>query len=289
MKEDSTTISDKKLKPEDFLVLHFSPSKESQTISDDTVRTKVSELYFFQVVDTSEITYRPLRLKDASGDEVGVIEPGEGTDYNQLFDSDGNDILRNTNDPWRVYHYSIGVKQSGIRVYPRIPDANYGGGFSWLSGSEPDPRRGDNVGYVNSGETDYENPSTKLESFVNKQDDLTQTQFGFYVEEGEVPKKPILSIVGHGYELRPVYERSQMLELLADISRDDPMHRVRLVDYTNNSLRTHNINVPDEWLSSENTLTISDSNTSSTILEAVAPSAEDIIDREESPIDIGDE
>jgi len=274
MKNDSTTINDKKLKPEDFLVLHFSPSKESQTVSGDSIRTKVSELYFFQVVDTSEITYRPLRLRDSKGEEVGVIEPGEGVDYNQLFDHNGKDILRNTNDPWRVYHYSIGVKQSGIRVYPRIPDANYGGGFSWLSGSEPDPRRGDDVGYVMSGETDYNNPSTKLESFINKQDDLTQTQFGFHVEEGEVPKRPIVSIVGHGYELRPVHNKSQMLELLADISKDDPQHRVRLVDYTNNSLRTHNISVPDEWLSAENTLTISDSNTSSGILEAANPEGE---------------
>jgi len=280
MKEDSTTISDNKLEPEDFLVLHFSPSRKSQTISGDTVRTKVSELYFFQVADTSEITYKPLRIRDNVGDEVGVIEPGEGVDYNQLYDDSGNDILRNTDDPWRIYHYSLGVRQSGVRVYPRIPDANFGGAFSWLSGSEPSPQNGDEVGYVMSGETDYEDPSSKLEGFVNKQDDLTQTQFGFYVEEGEVPKRPILSVVGQAYELRPVYDKSQMLEILADLSKYEPQHRVELIDYTSNSLRTHNTNIPDEWLSSENTLTVSDANTSTTILEEIGidVSVDDVVD-----------
>lgn len=274
MTEYSTTISDNKLDPEDFLVLHFSPSRKSNRISGDTVRTKVSELYFFQVVDVSEITYNPLRIRDSVGDEVGVINPGEGIDYNQLFDKNGDDILRNSDDPWRIYHYSLGMRQSGVRIYPRIPDANYGGGFSWLSGSEPDPREGDEVGYVMSGETDYNNPSTKLEGFVNEQDDLTEIQFGYYVDEGEVPKRPILSVVGYAYELRPVHDREQMLEILADVSLYEPQHNVTLVNYTRNSLRTHNTDIPDEWLSAENTLTVSDSNTSSTIYETIDSSNE---------------
>ena len=274
MTENSTTISDNKLDPEDFLVLHFSPSRKSNEISGDTVRTKVSELYFFQVVDVSEITYNPLRIRDKVGEEVGVIEPGEGIDYNQLFDENGDDILRNSDDPWRIYHYSLGMRQSGVRIYPRIPDANYGGGFSWLSGSEPDPREGDEVGYVMSGDTDYNDPSTKLEGFVNEQDDLTEIQFGYYVDEGEVPKRPILSVVGYAYELRPVHDREQMLEILADVSLYEPQHNVTLVNYTRNSLRTHNTDIPDEWLSAENTLTVSDSNTSSTIYETIDSSNE---------------
>lgn len=274
MTENSTTISDNKLDPEDFLVLHFSPSRKSNKISGDTVRTKVSELYFFQVVDVSEITYNPLRIRDKVGEEVGVIEPGEGIDYNQLFDENGDDILRNSDDPWRIYHYSLGMRQSGVRIYPRIPDANYGGGFSWLSGSEPDPREGDEVGYVMSGDTDYNDPSTKLEGFVNEQDDLTEIQFGYYVDEGEVPKRPILSVVGYAYELRPVHDREQMLEILADVSLYEPQHNVTLVNYTRNSLRTHNTDIPDEWLSAENTLTVSDSNTSSTIYETIDSSNE---------------
>lgn len=261
MPHKGQTISQRGLESQDFLVIHFSPSRQTNRVSGDDVRTKTSELWFFQVADVSELNYEPLRIRDENGLEAGPINPGEGVEYNQLYDSSGNDILRNSDDPWRVYHYSLGVRQPGVRIYPRIPDANFGGTFSWLSGSEPRPEDGDPVGYINSEETDYRDPSAKLESIMMKQDSVTQTQYGFYVEDGEVPKQPIISIRGFGYELRPVYRDDEMLEILADLSRDDPVNNVNVVDYVRNGLQPYSLNSPSEWDSAQNNLTISDVNT----------------------------
>jgi len=274
-------ISNKGLEPEDFLVLHFSPSTSSQRVSGDTVRTKEAQLYFFQVVDRSELVYKPLLLRDRNGDSVGPIEPGEGTEYRQLFDEDGDDVLRNTDDPWRVYQYSVGVRQPDVRVYPRIPDSTEGGAFSWLSGSEPDPQEGDEVGYIDSGASDYDEPTSQLEHFSYKQDSLTKIQFGFYNESEEVRRQPVLSVVGFGYELRPVYREEDMLEILAQLGKR-PADRdlaVHTIGFTPNSLRTFSFNTPSEWDAAENNLGVSDTNLPRNIEASIGIGVgEDIID-----------
>jgi len=263
----NNTIKEQKLEEEEFLVLHFSPSSSSRTVSGDTIRSKDSVFYFFQVVDTAELVYKPIVPRDESGLELDAIGPDSGTDYDQLRDENGDDILRNTDDDFRVYHYSVGVRQPDIRVYPRIPDSNEGGAFSWLSGSEPDPAEGDSVGYVNSEETDFDEPSTQLEHFSYKQDALTSIQYGFYNESGSIARKPVVSVVGYGYELRPVYQEEDMLQILAQLGKD-PSERelaVTQVDFTPTSLRTFTYNTPSDWNSAENNLEVSEANLPTTI------------------------
>lgn len=264
-----TEIGNLALKPENYLVLHFSPSSSAQRVSGDTVRNKDSQLYFFQVVDTSWLSYKPLLLRDSDGNEVGPIEPGEGVDYNQLYDGDGDDILRIPDEPWRIYHFSLGVRQPGVRVYPRVPDSINGGGFDWLSGSEPTPEDGDDVGYISSGDTNYGAPSTKLEQFAYHTDDLTQIQYGFYNESDTVAKKPVLSVAGYGYELRPVFREKDMLEILAQLGKrpGDRDVAVHTASFTPNSLRSFSYNIPSEWDNAENNLEVTDTNLPRTIEE----------------------
>ena len=257
-----TTIGNLGLEPENFLVLHFSPSSSSQRVSGDTVRNKDSQLYFFQVVDTSELSYKPLTLRDNSGVEIGPIEPGEGTEYNQLFDADGDDILRIPDEPWRIYHYALGVRQPDVRIYPRVPDSINGGGFDWLSGSEPKPQEGDETGYFLSSQTDYEDPSSQLQQFAYHTDDLTQIQYGFYNESDTVARKPVLSVSGFAYELRPVYREQDMLEILAQLGKRpaDQDIAVHTASFTPSSLRAFSFNTPSEWDAAENNLEVTDSN-----------------------------
>ncbi len=265
----SGTIRDHRLREEEFIVLHFSAQSSSRRVRGDTVRTKESNLYFFQVVDSSELVYKPILPRDSDGEVIDPIEPQSGVEYSQLFDENGDDILRNTDSPWRLYHGSVGVRQPGVRIYPRIPESIFGGGFDWLSGSEPNPTRGDNVGYVDSSTTDYDDPSDQLEIFSYKHDSLTEIQYGLYNEDEEISKLPVLSFVGYAYELRPVYEDQDMLEILAQLSKKEKNRSmsVRMVNFTPGSLRSYSFNVPSEWDGVENNLRVRDVNLPSGIEE----------------------
>lgn len=274
--ESIETIEDVDVGSEEFIVLHFAAQSSDINVSGDKIRAQQSKLYFFQVADVADLTYKPLRLRDTDGALQGPIGPESGLDYNQLFDENGNDILRNTDSAWRMYHFSIGVRQPDIRIYPRIPDSNEGGGFDWLTGSQPDPEAGDDIGHISSDETDFHTPTAKLESFAYNMDALTQIQYGFYNENPVIRRDPILSIKGKAYDTRPVYDEDDMLEILAQLGKPESERSVsvKVVNFTPTSLDTYSFNVPSEWNNAENNLTVSDVNLPRDIEEALGISGD---------------
>lgn len=260
--EQPDNISDAGLDTEEFLALHIDESATTKTISDDRIRTKNSQVWFFQVASVAELTQAPVLPRGTDGTETGPISANSGIDYQFLHDANGDDLLRNDDSPWRVYHFSIGVRQDQIRIYPRIPDNQNGGAWDYLSGSEPDPTNGDDFGYTPGSETDYDDPSTKLETLAWELGDFSVHQWGFFNEDSQIQINPTLSIRGFGYELRPVEQQSEMFRLLADLERpvDKRKRAVKLVDFSRAALRSFSFDVPGAWSDAENALDIAQVN-----------------------------
>jgi hypothetical protein len=275
--EQTDKIQDALLRPTQFLALHIGESKSNKSYGGDSVRTKDSEFWFFQVADKVNLRQSPVLLRDEDGSKKGPIPANTGVDYGQLFDSNGDDIIRNDEEEWRVYHYSLGVKQDNIRVYPRVPENQNGGGFAYLTGSEPDPTTPDRFGYVPSENLSLENPSVELEALAWEHGVRSEQQYGFF-NDNPFAVDPIVSVRGAAYELRPVSEQDALLNLLADIGRppSKQQNRVHTVDFSNSALRTFSFSVPDEWKDAQNTLSISRANLPEEIEEVVGVGDVDI-------------
>lgn len=261
-KDEPDTISDAGLEPGEYLVIQVGGSYSNKTVSGDTIRTKDTEYWFFQVSDRVNLTYAPYTLRGDNGTEVGPIDSESGVNYQRLFDSDGQDILRIEDFAWRLYHFSLGVQQDDIRIYPRIPDNQNGGGFDWLSGSQPSPQDGEPYGYWPSRQTDYDDPTIELEALSWETSSRSPVQYGFYNENPNEPVEPILSVRGWAYELRPVEQEEEMLEILADTFRfrNKRQNAVRQIEFSKQALRSYSFDIPGAWRDAENNLSVSKTN-----------------------------
>lgn len=272
------TISEAGMTSQEYFVVHIGDAFSNKTISDDTLRTKNSELWFFQVADRSELLYAPYQLLDDSGTSIGAIGSQSGTNYQRLFDASGDDILRIEDFNFRVYHYSLGVQQDEIRIYPRIPDNQNGGAWDWLSGSEPDPTAGDPYGYIPGERTDYYDPDISLEAVSWETSSRSPIQYGFYNESTTKDIEPVLSVRGHAYELRPVEQREEKLAILAELGRP-PGKRdiaVRSVEYSGTSLRAFAFDPPNDWQDAQNNLQVQRVNLPDAIEENISENGETV-------------
>lgn len=261
-KEEPDTISDAKLEAEEFLLIHIGDQRSQKTISNDEVRTKDSEIWFFQVSDVAELTYEPYTIRGQDGTERVPLDPGEGLNYQRFWDSNGDDILRVEDESWRVYHYSVGIKQDYVRIYPRIPDNQNGGAWDWLSGSQPDPTSGDPYGYFTGSDTDFDDPTIALEAVTWENDARSPMQYGYYNEHTQLRVRPKISITGFAYDLRPVVQEDKKLNLLADAMRPqyNRQSSLRTVEFSRAALRTFGFSVPDDWRDTQNNFNISMAN-----------------------------
>jgi hypothetical protein len=269
------TIKQALLDSEQYLAVHIGDSGSTKPAAGGNIRTKDSEIWFFQVADVAELFYYPLRLFDENGNAQGPLSSGGTQDYSRLYDSNGDDILRNDDDDWTVYHFSVGVRQDDVRIYPRVPENQNGGGFTWLTGDEPDPTTPSSFGYLQGNQTSVENPNTSLEGLAWRVSSRSEHQYGF-VNDAEVQVDPLVSVVGAAYQLRPVSEEDQMLNLLADMGRpiDEQDTRIHTIEYSRNNLRTLSDSVPEEWKDAQNSLKIEQANLPEDI--------EDVVDGEEA-------
>lgn len=270
MTDVSESIRNAAVGSEDYLAVHIADSYGNQVVSGDTIRTKKSVVYFFQVSDSAEIVRKPLTLRDENGNKRGPVSSGSGIDYTQLFDNNGDDVLRNDSEEWRLYHVSVGVLQDEGRLYPRIPDNQNGGGWTYLSGSQPDPTEGEGFGFLDAEALDFNNPPVEASTIVWKQGTRSHIQYGFY-NNSNLQIDPIISVVGQGYEARPVADRDSKLRLLAEITRQ-PSQRdveIRTVNYNRTGLRSFSYDTPDEWKDAQNSLEISEANLPTEIINAL--------------------
>lgn len=269
------TINDARLEPGQFLALHIGSGRSNKTVSNDTIRTKDSEFWFFQVADTTDLIEKPIRLYDQAGNPQGPIGANSGSDYSQLFDMNGDDTLRNDERDWTVYHFSVAVQQDNVRIYPRVPENQNGGGFTYLTGDEADPTSPDPFGYIDSTRTDIRNPSTELEALAWRNGQRSVHQYGFF-NDNSVQVDPIVSVVGKAYDLRPVTERDAMLNLLADLGKptDHADNHVHTINFSKSTLRAFSYDVPAGWKDAQNNLEVSRANLPEEIEETLNRSKE---------------
>lgn len=254
-------MKDAVAEPGEFIGLHVGASQSNKQVGGSSIRTKDSQWWFFEVADVAELDRKPIRVFDEGGSALGPIDSGGSIDYTRLRDSAGDDILRNDDDDWQVYHFSLGIKQEKVRVYPRVPENQNGGGFEYLSGDEPDPTTPSDFGYKRYEEIGYENPSSNLDFFAWREGVFSEHQFGFY-NDNTVAVDPLLKIQGASYDLRPVSSQSKMLQLLAEVGKpvDEQQTRVITVNWSPVTNRSFSYEVPDEWETSQNTITVQQAN-----------------------------
>lgn len=245
----------------EFLVLTFTKSKNQlREISSGTpVRVKSREHWFFKVEASKRITYRPYNAglaiagfkQQLEGVQDPYLDPEEGIGAVQLIDQNGNDILRNDDDDWFVYHISTSPLQGDIRVYPQIPDSQPGGVFQYLGSNRPNASIGDPIGYISGDDhPSYYDPETGLSSTLIWNTGVnTDVRYQFYNEHKTRRKTPLLNIAGAGYVLNPVVDDNVQRNLLhaANTGDDSVTH----IDW--GPIReTYSYEVPDEWDSAGN-------------------------------------
>lgn len=257
----SDEMRDRLAEPGEFIILHIGGNSTNKQKSGSTIRTKDSQYWFFEVADTALLDREPIKLYDREGNARGPVDSGSGLDFGRLFDSSGDDILRNDDDDWQVYHFSLGVKQPKVRVYPRIPENQNGGGFEYLSGSQPDPTAGSPFGYKRAENLGYEEPDSSFELFAWREGVRSEHQFGFY-NDSRAAVDPIVKVKGLSYNLRPVDDQSQMLQLLADNGKPEheQENKVHTVNWSPVTNEAFSYEVPEEWKDSQNTITVTEAN-----------------------------
>jgi len=248
----------------DYLVI--SVQKVEKPLDNDnlgsTVRTNETEHWIFQIDAAKEFVQRPFNAgasvqsyKAAANisPEVPYLDPDEGATPVPLIDENANDILRNDEDDWYVYHGTVAPLQEEIRVYPQIPESQPDGVFKYLSSNRPAPTAGDIVGYEDGNDTEnFYDPKTTLNEFIAWNEDAnTSLSFGFYNSDQERRITPKLNITGAGYSLSPVVGEEDKRMVLDEAIKGNP----NVVHKQWGAIRdSFSFDVPDEWTDAGNVL-----------------------------------
>lgn len=239
-----------------FLVLTFTKSKTqlSDIQTSSSVRIKSREHWFFKVEAAKELKYRPYNAgqsvaafkQETEGSQDPYLEPEEGIGPAALIDQNGNEILRNDDDEWFVYHLGVSPLQGDVRVYPQIPDSQPGGVFQYLGSNRPSASVGDPVGYVSGDDhPSWYDPETGFSTTLAWDTGVnTDIKYQFYNEHKTQRRIPKLNVFGAGYVLSPIVDETVQRNLLNGVSTNDPS--VAHVEY--GPIReTYSYELPDEW------------------------------------------
>ena len=244
-----------------FLVLSFTKSKsELPDVGGGTpVRVKTREHWFFKVEAANRLTYRPYNAGQAvaaynetqGNDPDPYLEPRSGTGPVPLVDQSGEEILRNDDDEWFVYHLNVAPLQGDVRVYPQIPDSQPGGVFQYLGSNRPAAPAGDPVGYTSGDDhPSYYDPQMGISTTLAWDTGInTDIRYQFFNEHKTRDIVPLLNISGAGYVLTPITDRDVQKNILdaADTDDSDVTH----IDW--GPIReSYSYEVPDEWDSAGN-------------------------------------
>ena len=253
---DSGKFRDNLARGGNFLVLTFTKSKTQVRDIDAPTSVRISsrEHWFFKVEAARELKYRPYNgalavggyKLQTEGEEISYLEPEEGIGAAPLVDQNGNEILRNDDDDWFVYHLGVSPLQGDIRVYPQIPDSQPGGVFQYLGSNRPSATVGDPVGYISGDDhPSWYDPETGFSTTLAWNTGVnTDIKYQFYNENSNRRKIPKLNIFGAGYVLSPITQQNVQRNLLNAAAMNHPA--VTHVEY--GPIReTFSYEVPDEW------------------------------------------
>lgn len=151
---------------------------------------------FGRVIRRRICQYKPYPLIDTNGNPIDIAPLSYQSEIS-LVDprNTAKDILyldRTTNAgyPW-ILHGSIGIKPEYIYMYPRFPSGkDIPGKFPNLDPIRPS--MGDNVGYVNSAQSPYEEPTDYIEYIIPP---LLKIGFEFYNKDPDRSHQPVLNIL----------------------------------------------------------------------------------------------
>lgn len=252
VKETPEYIQDVTLDVNDELVVVVPQSFGSKSINNHNTRLMEYDLIFFEVDDEVSLEYEPYNLHDSSGSAVGNISSDAGQDYQRLYDSNGEDILRIRTDqnPWYIYHYSISVEQSGVYVYPQVPEEANQPGFTWATNT-PNPTNGDPFGKISSDEMTYHKPPVDLETVAFRSGDQSHNRYGFYNSTSSA-LTPNINVKGKTYLTSPINDSGRQNDILAKLRENH--NSVRAVTY-GPVTETFPVNYPDDWQQSGNIMT----------------------------------
>lgn len=244
-----------------FLVLSFTKSKSElpDVGGSSPVRVKTREHWFFKVEASNRLTYRPYNAgqavaayNEAQGNNPDpYLEPRSGTGPVPLVDQSGEEILRNDDDEWFVYHINVTPLQGDVRVYPQIPDSQPGGVFQYLGSSRPAAPAADPVGYISGDDhPSYYDPQVGMSSTLVWDTGInTDVRYQFFNEHKTRDIVPLLNISGAGYVLTPITDRSVQENILDAANQD--VDEVTHVDW--GPIReSFSYEVPSEWDTASN-------------------------------------
>lgn len=249
----------------DYLVISI--QKVESPLDDErlqgTVRTNEVEHWVFQIDASKKFIQRPFNagasvqaFKAAAGvtPEVPYLDPDEGTTEVPLIDQNQNDILRNDDDDWFLYHGTVAPLQEKLRVYPQIPESQPDGVFRYLSSRRPASTEGDIVGYEDGNDVeDFYDPKTGISEFIAwNEGGNTSLSFGLYNSDQQRRITPKLSISGAGYSVSPVVGEDNIEAVIEAAIEDHP----NVVHFQWGAIRdSFSFEVPDEWTDAENVIT----------------------------------
>lgn len=239
--ENVETIQDRLLSEWQNLVLLFPKDRTDEEVAGTPLNHRTFKAYVFRVS-----MWNTLRRTDI---DIGTLDPSSGVGYDTLEDASNDDYLRNEDQPWTMYHYSIGMKEDNVRIYPRAPSGQNGGGFTYLDAGEPSPLDGDEFGYIPGSRTDYHTPPTELENVAYATGSNVDIEYGFYNEASYVVD-PTVSIVGRTYVTLPVtQEREKRRIVSGEIPRT-------MVSWGHAVRSLYSPSVPSIWSKSGNDIDI---------------------------------
>lgn len=178
---------------------------------------------FARVIRRRICHYKPYPLIDIKGNPIN-IPPSTYQEEISLRDPRNlaNEILyltRTTNAGYAwIFHGSIGIKPEYIYMYPRFPSGRE------IPGKFPNldpirPNAGDDLGYVSSNESPYEEPTDFIEYVIPP---LQKIGFEFYNKDLNRAHQPILNILFAVYWLQILKPRMHGKLISKIASRDVP-------------------------------------------------------------------
>lgn len=213
-----TPISNVILKENDNLALIF-PKNISRNPS--------FEVFFFRVMRRY-----PLQGIYTQLDE---LSPDEKLDFNFLGDKgfgDGDDISEVWRErPYRILHFAIGVKPCDMWLYKAMPSDIPQTGF----GHEKPPKVGDEQDFIPSELSPFDSPTVATESVMYY---MSSMMVGLK-NNSPHPVKPILRLMGAGYDVIPITDREFINKMIAGVKP------VRYITF--GGLRSFTYTIPEEW------------------------------------------
>jgi len=206
--------------------------KENQNIAliypISIARTPTFRLYFFRIM-------RRYPLHRTYDSELEEIAPGDTVEFNFLGTTglgSGDNILEvYETRPFRILHFGIGIMPGEIWIYRAQPPEVTQTGFGYRT----PPSIGDKFDYIPGYLSPYDNPTIATETIIHYK--LT-AHFGFRNSSARTIR-PSLRLLGAGYDVLPIKERTVIDKFLAGIK---PCRFI-----TVGGLAPFEFAVPDEW------------------------------------------